>query len=51
MNEFSLKEILSAEDIQVRVKQLAREIDNRCQKEGIENNCIWINIAIIKLTV
>jgi hypoxanthine phosphoribosyltransferase len=37
MIEFSLKEILSAEDIQVRVKQLAREIDDRCQKEGIEN--------------
>jgi hypoxanthine phosphoribosyltransferase len=37
MNEFSLKEIVSAEDIKVRVKQLAQEIDDRCQKEGIDS--------------
>jgi hypoxanthine phosphoribosyltransferase len=37
MDEFSLKEIVPAEDIQVRVKQLAQEIDDRCRKEGIEN--------------
>ena len=37
MSEFSLKTIVSAEDIQVRVKQLAREIDDHCQKEGIDN--------------
>jgi hypoxanthine phosphoribosyltransferase len=37
MNEFTLKEIVSAEEIQVRVKQLAQEIDEHCQKEGIDN--------------
>jgi hypoxanthine phosphoribosyltransferase len=37
MNEFSLKEIVSAEDIHARVIQLAQEIDARCQKEGIDN--------------
>lgn len=37
MNEFTLKEIVSAEDIHARVVQLAREIDDRCQKEGIDS--------------
>jgi len=37
MSEFSLKEIVSAEDIQARVKQLAQEIDDHCQKEGIDS--------------
>jgi hypoxanthine phosphoribosyltransferase len=37
MNEFSLKEIVSAEDIHARVIQLAQEIDDRCLKEGIDD--------------
>jgi hypothetical protein len=37
MNEFSLKEIVSAEDIHARAIQLAQEIDDHCRKEGIEN--------------
>jgi len=37
MNEFTLKEIISAEAIQARVKRLAHEIDDHCQKEGIDS--------------
>jgi hypoxanthine phosphoribosyltransferase len=37
MNEFTLKEIVSAEEIHARVVQLAQEIDYYCQKEGIDN--------------
>ncbi len=37
MKEFTLKEIISAEAIQRRVERLAHEIDDHCQKEGIDN--------------
>jgi hypoxanthine phosphoribosyltransferase len=36
MNEFSLKEIVSAKDIHNRVIQLAQEIDDHCKEKKIE---------------
>jgi len=37
MNEFSLKEIVSADEIHVRVVQLAQEIDNHCKGKKIDS--------------